>query len=122
MIVVVCVFFACEAVLLKLFAGLEAYGLARRDCNLFACARVSAYAALSGLYDEDAEATQLYALAACERFFHRIEQGINGLLRLHLGHARALRNTIDNVEFNQGIRASVWVFSYLLCFNLIVIR
>ena len=98
-----------KAMCLKLLAGLEANRFPRRNGDLFACAGVAAYAALSGFDDEDAEAAQLDALAARQGLFHRMKKGIHGLFGLHLGNAGALGHTVYNVEFDhdlQGLRHS----------------
>jgi len=44
---------------LQLLARFEADGLAGRDGDLFACARVASHAAFARFDDEDAEAAQL---------------------------------------------------------------
>ena len=64
------------------------------------------HAAFARLDDEDAEASQLYALAARERLLHRVEKGVYGLFGLHLRHARALGHAVDDVEFNHFASAS----------------
>src|SRR5436853_5300128 len=91
-----CVFVAV-VMCLQLFAGFEADSFAGRDCDLFACARVTSHATLARLDDEDAETSQLYSFAAHESFLHRMKKSFNGLLGFHFGYARAVRHTVHNV-------------------------
>ena len=66
----------------KFLARPETNGLARRDIHLLAGARVSANAGFARLHVEDAEAAQFDAVAAPERVFHGVENGLNGLFGL----------------------------------------
>jgi hypothetical protein len=91
---------ALEAVGLEFLAGLEADGLTGGDGDLLAGARVAPDAALARLDDEDAEAAQLDALAPRQRLLHRVEEGIDGLLGLHLRDAGAFGHTVHDVEFD----------------------
>ena len=64
------------------FAGFEAHGLARRNVDLFAGARIASDAGLARLDVEDAEAPQLDALAAAKRILQGLEDRLHGLLCL----------------------------------------
>ncbi len=73
---------------LKLFAGLEADGFARRNVDFFAGARIATDAGLARLDAEDAEAAKLDALAAAKSLLQGFENGFDGLLRLGAADVR----------------------------------
>ena len=87
--------------LVQFFSGLEAYGLAWCDADLGSGARVASDAGLAGLDGEDAEATQLDAVARNQRLFHAAEDGIDRALRLRSGKSGSLDDPLDQVLFNQ---------------------
>src|ERR687886_550886 len=95
--------------LITVFNTLRPAGWARSRLRLPPRRRapVAAHAALPGLDDEDAEAAQFNPLAAHQGLFHRVEEGFDGLLGLHLGHARAVGHAVHNVEFDHSSCASV---------------
>lgn len=82
---------------LQFFAGLEANGLPGRDRDFLASARVAAHTPFARLDDKDSEPTQLYSLAARQRFFHRVKERVDSLLSFHLWYAGALSHAIDDV-------------------------
>ncbi len=63
---------------LEVFAWLEADGLAGGDGNLGAGARVATDAGFAGLDAEDAEATELDAVAVRESLLHGFKDGVDG--------------------------------------------
>jgi hypothetical protein len=62
---------------LEFFARLEADGFAWGYICDFACSGVAAHAALTGLHDKNAEAAQLYALAALQGILHCFKQSLD---------------------------------------------
>jgi hypothetical protein len=82
---------------LKVFAGLEANGLARGDGNFGARARIAADSGFTWLDGEDAEAAQLDAIVLAECLLHCIEDGIDGYLGLGAGKASAFHYSLDEI-------------------------
>src|SRR5258706_10916366 len=87
---------------LEIFAGLEADRPARRNADFLAGARVAANAALARLHLEDAEATQLDALAALHGGPHRIEDGVDSNLGFDLGDVGDFRDFVDDVDLDHA--------------------
>src|SRR4051794_1059532 len=85
---------------LQFFAGLEANGLAGRNADLCAGARVAADAGLARTHVEDAEAAKFDAVALGERFLHGLEDGLNGHLGFCLGDAGLGHHFVDDVELD----------------------
>jgi len=88
---------------LQFFAGLEADGFAGRDADFFAGARVAADAGFAGLDAEDAEATELDALAAAESLLEGFEDRFDSLLGFgaadeSLGHNRIHYVQLDHTR------------------------
>ena len=88
---------------LKLFAGLEADGLARRNAHLFAGAGIAADAGLARLHTEDPEAAEFDALAAAESLLQRFENSLNGLLGFGAADVRSGDDGIYDIELNHAI-------------------
>ena len=86
---------------MQLFAGLEADCLPRGNGDLCAGSWIAAYTGLAGLNGEDAKAAQLNAVALAERFFHGLEDGIDGGFRLDAGKPGAFDNSLDEVLLDQ---------------------
>jgi hypothetical protein len=82
---------------LKLFPGFESDCLSGRNVGDLSGSWVSTDAALSWLYDEHAEAAQFNSLAALKRFFHRLEQRLDGYLGLDFGNSSLIGNLIDYI-------------------------
>src|SRR5690349_15118232 len=72
---------------LQLLARFEAYGLARRNADLSAGARVAPDARLPRPHVEYAEAAQFNALALGQRLLHALKHRLHGRFRLGLGDA-----------------------------------
>src|SRR5208282_830528 len=87
---------------LQLLAGLEADGLAGRNGNFGAGARIPSNAGLARTHVEHAETAQLNAIAVRERLLHALEDGFDGKLRLGLGDPGAVDHFVDDVELNHG--------------------
>src|SRR4051812_46491347 len=85
---------------LQFFAGLEANGLAGRNADLCASARVTPNASFAWTHVEDAEAAEFNAVAFRERFFHRLEDGLNGHLGFCLGDAGLCHHFVDDIELD----------------------
>ena len=88
---------------LKLFAGLEADGLARRNAHLFPGAGIAADAGLARLHTEDAEAAEFDALAAAESLLQRLENSLNGLLGFGAADVRSGDDGIYDIELDHAI-------------------
>src|SRR5271154_5073717 len=73
---------------LEFLAGFEAYGFAGGDADFFAGARVAANAGFARFDAEDAKAAKFDALAAAQRHFERLEDGLHGLLRFGAANVR----------------------------------
>lgn len=86
---------------LEVFAGFEANGLAGRDGDLGAGARVAADAGLARLDGEDAEAPKLDAAALAKGVLHGFKDGIHGRFRLGAWETGALDHSLDEVLFDQ---------------------
>src|SRR5712664_4634887 len=94
-------FFFVDA--LKLFAGFEADGFARRDVDLFAGAGIAADAGFAGLDAEHAEAAKFDALAAAESLLQRFENGLDGLLGFGAADVRGGDDSIYDIQLNHAI-------------------
>lgn len=87
---------------MHLLAGLKANRLARRNWDLLTRAWIAPHAAFPRLDDEDAEASQLDAIAARERCLHRLKQRVHRLFGFQLGHAGSIGYAVDNIYFDQS--------------------
>src|ERR1700722_1067200 len=85
---------------LQFFSRLEAHGLARRNRNLGAGARVAADASLAWAHVEHAESAQFNTIAAGQRILHALKDGFHRQLGLGLSDAGSGDHFVDNVEFN----------------------
>jgi hypothetical protein len=85
---------------LKLLTGLKSYRLPRGDISHFSRSRIAADASLTGFNNENAEATEFYALAALKRRFHRFEQRLDRDFSFDLGNARLVCYLIDYIELD----------------------
>jgi hypothetical protein len=96
---------------MQFFARLEADSLAWRDTHFSASSWVAANSCFAGPDAEDAEATQLDALAGCQCLFEALKHRVDRRLCLGSGQARALDHMMDDVLFNQsGHLAGATVF------------
>src|SRR5262245_19554800 len=82
----------------KFFSGFETYCLARRSIGYCACARITSDSAFARFEHRDAEAAQLYTLAALHGCLHAIEQSFNRYFSFGLRYTCLLRNLINYVE------------------------
>ena len=87
---------------LQFLAGLEADGLARRNRNFGASARIPPNACLARTHVEHTKTAQLNAVAGGERLLHALEHGLDCKLRLGLGDPGSVDHFIDDVELNHG--------------------
>src|SRR3954466_9556867 len=85
---------------LQFFARLEANGLAGRNADLCACARVATDTSFARTHVEDAEAAEFDAVALGERFLHGLEDGLNGHLGFCLGDAGLGHHFVDDIELD----------------------
>ncbi len=88
---------------LQLLAGLKAHGLAGRNRDFGAGARVSANPGLTRLYVEYTEAAQLDSVALFEGLFHGFEDRLNGHFRFGLGNAGFIDNFVNDIQLDQSI-------------------
>jgi hypothetical protein len=94
---------------LKLFTGLEANGLTRRDCNFGARPRIAADASFPRPDIEYSEAPQLDAISFTERFFHRLKYSLYRHLCFGFCDAGTINYLVDNVELYQAPSAAAIV-------------
>src|SRR5260370_39056496 len=87
---------------LQFLAGLEADGLARRNRNFGASARIPPNAGLARMHVEHTKTAQLNAVAGGESLLHPLEHGFDCKLRLGLGDPGSVDHFIDDVELNHG--------------------
>src|SRR5579884_2076911 len=85
---------------LQLFAGLEADGLAGRDVDLGASARIAPDAGLTRADGEDAEAAQLDAVTASQRLLHALKHRLDGHFGLGFSNAGLGNDFVDQIEFD----------------------
>src|SRR5580692_935599 len=88
---------------LEFLAGLEAYGLARRNADFLSGAGIAADPGLARANVKHAEAAQLNALAFSERILHGFKYGLDGLLGLRPAHTGLGNHCIYNVQLNHSI-------------------
>jgi flavin reductase (DIM6/NTAB) family NADH-FMN oxidoreductase RutF len=86
---------------LQFLARLETDGLAGRNGDFSASARIAADAGLARADVEDAESAKLDAFAASQSPLHAFEDGFDGHFRFRLGNAGPVDYFIDDVEFDQ---------------------
>src|SRR5271156_1150560 len=86
---------------LQLLAGLEPHGLAGRDCDFGASARVAPDTSLARTNVEDAEAPQLDALAMRQSSLHAFKNRLNSHLGFGLGDSSFVYDFVNNVELDQ---------------------
>src|SRR5947209_11562391 len=86
--------------ILQVLAGLEADRLAGGDGHLDAGLGIAPHALLAVAHLEDAEAAQLDPLAVAEGVLHGLDDGVDGLRRLHPGYVRDFRDAVDDVRLD----------------------
>src|SRR5215218_7412234 len=86
--------------ILQVLARLEAHRLAGGDRHLDAGLGIAADALLAVADLEDAEAAELDPLAVAERGLHSLDDGVDGLSRLHPGYIRDFRDAVDDVRLD----------------------
>jgi hypothetical protein len=94
---------ACLVDYLKIFAGLEADGLAGSDGDLGSGAGIAAYAGLAGLDGEDAKTAELDAVALDQAVLHGVEDGIDGGFRFGADESCAFYNPLNEILFDQNM-------------------
>jgi len=87
---------------LQFLSGLETNRLAHGNRDFLTGAWISPNATFARFDHEHAKPAQLDPVAPRQRVFHRMKQGIDGLLGLKLGNAGAIGKTIDDIEFDHG--------------------
>ena len=87
----------------KLFARLEANGLARRDADFRSGPGVAANARLAGPDAEDAEAAQFNAVAGCQSLFEALKDGVHGGFRFGAGQPGALNDVMNDILLDQCV-------------------
>src|ERR1019366_2819533 len=87
---------------LQLLAGLETYGLAGRDRDFRAGARIASDPRFARFHVEDSEATQFDAVARFERFLHGFEDRLDCHFGFGLGDAGAIHDFVDDVQLDQN--------------------
>ena len=85
---------------LQFFSWLEAHGLARRNRDFRAGARVASDAGLARTHIEHAKSTQLNAMALGQRLLHALKDGFYRQLGLRLREAGSGYHFVDDVELN----------------------
>jgi hypothetical protein len=85
---------------MKLFAGLEADGLAGGDGDFSACPGVASDASLARFNSEDAETAQFDAVAGNQVLFHAIEDGVDGSLGFGSWEASTFNNPLYKILLN----------------------
>ena len=88
---------------LKVFARLEADGLAGSDVDFRAGARIAADAGLAGLDGEDAESAEFDAVALNQAVLHGVEDGIDGVFRFGADESGAFYNPLNEILFDQDM-------------------
>src|ERR1700681_1282041 len=86
--------------ILQVLAGLEADRLAGGDGHLDAGLGIASHALLAVADLEDAEAAKLDALAVAESDLHGLDDGVDGLRRLHPGNVCDFRDAVDDVRLD----------------------
>jgi len=85
---------------MELFAGLEANGFAWSDGDFSASSRVAADAGFTRLNSEDAESTQLDAVARDEGLLHAVEDGVYRRLCFSSWQSGTLNNPLYKILLN----------------------
>ena len=85
---------------MEFFAGFEADGFARGDCDFCTCSRIAADACFTGFYGEDTEAPQLDAVACNEGLFHAVEDSVHRSLCFDAWQAGTLNNPLYKILLN----------------------
>ncbi len=80
---------------------LEAYGLAGRDRDFGACARISSHPGLPGLDRKNTEPAQFDAIAFRQGLFHRFEDGVDRCLGFGAYKPCPFNDTLDKILFDQ---------------------
>jgi hypothetical protein len=110
--------FLCALKALEFLPGLEADSFAGRNVDFFTGAGIAADTGLARLDAEDAEATELDALAAAEGLLKRFENGFDGLLGLGTADVRRADDRVHDVQLNhtslrrirgQMLEGAAWV-------------
>jgi hypothetical protein len=85
---------------MQLFAGLEANSFAWSDGDFSACSRVASDAGFTRLDGEDAEATQLDAVARDKSLLHAVEDGVYRRLCFSSWQSGTLNNPLYKILLN----------------------
>ena len=85
---------------LQFLAGLESHGLARRNRNLRAGARVTTNSSFARPNVEYAKSPQLNAVALGQRTLHAFKHRLYGHFGFGLGDAGPVDNFVDDVELD----------------------
>jgi hypothetical protein len=85
---------------LQFLAGLESHGLAGRDADFLAGARIPSNAGFPGAHVKYAEAAQLDTLAFAQSVLHGPENRFDGLLRFGPAHAGLVNHCIHDIELD----------------------
>lgn len=88
---------------MELFARFEANGFTGGDGDFGSGTRIAADAGFAWTDIEDAEATQLDAVAFGKRLFQAFKYGIDRGFRLIARKTRTLNDVMDNVLFYQRV-------------------
>src|SRR5262245_56394919 len=88
---------------LEVFARLEADCPPGWDPNFLTGPWVTADAPLARLHLEDAEPAELDPVSPLHRQAHRIEDGIDRHLSLHLGDVGGLRDLVDDIDLDHAV-------------------
>src|SRR5258705_11978523 len=89
-----------ESEILQVLAGLEAHRLAGGDGHLDTGLGISSHALFAVADLKDSEAAKLDALAIAERDLHSLDDGVDGLRRLHPGYVCDFRDAVDDVRLD----------------------
>ncbi len=87
---------------MQFLAGLEADGLAGRNVDFSAGARVAANAGFARADVENAETAKLDAIALRQCLFHRLEDDFHRALGLCLGDASPAHDFVNDIELNHA--------------------
>jgi hypothetical protein len=97
---------------LQLLARFESHGLAGRDADFLAGARVPANACLSRANVKHAEAAQFDSLPLAESALHGFEDRFDGLFGLGSAYACFVHYRVHNIQLNH---TSLLLFDGSLC-------
>jgi hypothetical protein len=86
---------------LQFLAWFKANGLARRNSDLSARARIPADARFPRPHVKDAETAQFDSIALGESLLHRLENCLDSHFRFRFRYARAVYNLVNDVQLDQ---------------------